>query len=89
MLVEVADLRMLPEYLSAGLGVAVVPDVVPLAAPSTVAAPLRDPGLTWPLSIVTHSRNTPSRALRTLLDLIAETRSLRKKNGRAIGRPGE
>jgi hypothetical protein len=31
---------------------------------------------------------TPSRALRTLLDLIAETRSLPKKNGRASGRPG-
>lgn len=38
-LLEVADLWMLPEYVSAGLGVAVVPDVVPLAAPSTAAVP--------------------------------------------------
>ncbi|HWD03737.1 MAG TPA: LysR family transcriptional regulator [Amycolatopsis sp.] len=87
--VEVADLRMLPEYVSTGLGVAVVPDVVPLAAPGTVVVPLRDPDLTWPLSIVTHERNPPSRALRTLLDLIAETRSLPKENSPVRDRPGE
>ncbi|MFE9695199.1 LysR substrate-binding domain-containing protein [Micromonospora sp. NPDC005806] len=64
-LLEVADLRMLPEYVSAGLGVAVVPDVVPLAAPGTAAVPLRDPGLTWPLSIVTHGRKAASRVAAT------------------------
>ncbi|WP_256440366.1 hypothetical protein [Micromonospora sp. U56] len=39
MLLELADLRMLPEYVSAGLGVAVVPDVVPVATPGTAAVP--------------------------------------------------
>ncbi|WP_239153964.1 LysR family transcriptional regulator substrate-binding protein [Amycolatopsis sp. FDAARGOS 1241] len=69
--VEVADLRTLPEYVSAGLGVALVPDVVPLAAPGTAVVPLHAPGLTWPLSVVSRGGKAPGRAVRTLLDLIA------------------
>lgn len=52
---------MLPEYVFAGLGVAVVPDVVPLVAPGAAAVPLRDTGVAWPLSVVTHDRKAASR----------------------------
>ncbi|MFC4016601.1 hypothetical protein ACFOW4_01355 [Micromonospora sp. GCM10011542] len=64
-LLGVADLRMLPEYVFAGLGVAVVPDVVPLVAPGAAAVPLRDTGVAWPLSVVvTHDRDAASRDAR-------------------------
>ena len=56
---------------SAGLGVAVVPDVVPLAAPGAAAVPLRDPGLAWPLSIVTQDRKAASRDARSCIATLA------------------
>ncbi|MDT8913402.1 LysR family transcriptional regulator [Amycolatopsis sp. PS_44_ISF1] len=70
--VEVADLRAVPGFVAAGLGIAVVPDVVPLAVPGTSVVPLTEAGFAWPLTAVSHAGRPPSRALRTLLDLLDE-----------------
>ncbi|MFE5505474.1 LysR family transcriptional regulator [Amycolatopsis japonica] len=67
-IVEVADLRAVPSYVAAGLGVAVVPDLKLLAGVRTI--PLDEPGLTWPLTIATRGERPPSRAARLLLDLV-------------------
>ncbi|WP_020658538.1 LysR family transcriptional regulator [Amycolatopsis benzoatilytica] len=68
-IVEVADLRTLPRYVAAGLGVAVTPGTGPRAFPGTVAKDLAGSALTLPLSVVVSAARPPSRALRTLLDL--------------------
>ncbi|WP_328608572.1 LysR family transcriptional regulator [Amycolatopsis sp. NBC_00345] len=68
--VEVADLRAVPSFVAAGLGVAVVPDVVPLSVPGVIVVPLTEVGFTWPLTAASHAERPPSRALRTLLDLL-------------------
>ena len=70
-IVEVADLRTVAGYVGAGLGVAVVPDLDSVTGgPDVVKLPLAAPGLTWPLTLVTAGDRPPSRALRTLLDLV-------------------
>ncbi|OXM50027.1 LysR family transcriptional regulator [Amycolatopsis thailandensis] len=66
--VEVADLRAVPAYVTAGLGIAVVPDLRLLAGVRTI--PLDEPGLTWPLTIATRGERPPRRTARLLLDLI-------------------
>ncbi|NBH03828.1 LysR family transcriptional regulator [Amycolatopsis sp. SID8362] len=68
--VEVADLRPVPGYVRAGLGVAVVPDTSVPAGSDVVVRPLAGAGLDWPLNLVTAGAKPPSRALRTLLDLV-------------------
>jgi DNA-binding transcriptional LysR family regulator len=69
--VEVADLRTVPGYIAAGLGVAVVPDTPVPGEPDVVVRPLAGAGLDWPLNVITSGAKPPSRALRTLLDLLA------------------
>src|SRR3569833_2424918 len=69
--VEVADLRTVPGYVRAGLGVAVVSDTDVPGEPDVVVRPLSGAGLDWPLNVVTSGAKPPSRALRTLLDLLA------------------
>jgi DNA-binding transcriptional LysR family regulator len=69
--VEVADLRTVPGYVAAGLGVAVVPDTSGPAEPDVVVRPLSGAGLDWPLNVVTSGAKPPSRAVRTLLGLLA------------------
>ncbi|WP_370963033.1 LysR family transcriptional regulator [Amycolatopsis sp. cg9] len=68
--VEVADLRPVPGYVRAGLGVAVVPETPAPAEADVVVRPLAGAGLDWPLNLVTAGAKPPSRALRTLLDLV-------------------
>ncbi len=74
--VEVADLRAVPEYVRAGLGIAVVPDTPAPEVPDVVVLPLAGAGLRWPLSVVTAGTKPPSRALRTLLDLMAASAAI-------------
>lgn len=69
-IVEVADLRAVPAYVAAGLGVAVVPDLRLLAGVRTI--PLEEPGLAWPLTIATRGERPPGRAARLLFELIDE-----------------
>lgn len=73
--VEVADIRTVPGYVRAGLGVAVVPDLEPSADPDVVTVPLAGAGLDWPVSLVTSAAKPPSRALRTLLELLVDRRT--------------
>ncbi|GAA1638375.1 LysR family transcriptional regulator [Kribbella alba] len=70
--VEVPDLSTVPDYVRAGLGVAVVPqlDVEDLRGVSRLR--LTDADLTWTLSAITPSGNRPSRAVTALLDLMAD-----------------
>ncbi|MEU3626048.1 LysR family transcriptional regulator [Amycolatopsis coloradensis] len=67
-IVEVADLRAVPAYVAAGLGIAVVPDLRLLSGARTI--PLDEPGLVWPLTIATRGERPPGPAARLLLDLI-------------------
>ncbi|ONI88934.1 LysR family transcriptional regulator [Actinosynnema sp. ALI-1.44] len=68
--VEVADLLAVSSYIRAGLGIAVIPDPGMPIGTGVVRVPLSD-GMTWPMTMVTAAGKPPSRALRTLLDLIA------------------
>ncbi|WP_181772863.1 LysR family transcriptional regulator [Amycolatopsis pittospori] len=68
--VEVADLRAVPAYVAAGLGIAVVPDLRLLSGVRTI--PLDADGLVWPLTIATRAERAPSPAARLLLDLISD-----------------
>jgi len=74
--VEVADLRTVPGYVRAGLGIAVIPETPGQEEPDVVVLPLAGGGLDWPLNLVTAGVKPPSRALRTLLDLIAADRAI-------------
>ncbi|MFI5585419.1 LysR family transcriptional regulator [Amycolatopsis sp. NPDC051758] len=74
--VEVADLRTVPGYVRAGLGIAVIPETPGQEEPDVVVRPLAGGGLDWPLNLVTAGAKPPSRALRTLLDLIAADRAI-------------
>nr|WP_042194526.1 LysR family transcriptional regulator [Kibdelosporangium sp. MJ126-NF4]CEL21382.1 putative LysR-family transcriptional regulator [Kibdelosporangium sp. MJ126-NF4]CTQ96051.1 putative LysR-family transcriptional regulator [Kibdelosporangium sp. MJ126-NF4] len=68
--VEVADMFAVPGYIRAGLGIAVIPDPGMPIGPGVVRLRLSD-DMTWPMTMVTAAGKPPSRALRTLLDLIA------------------
>jgi DNA-binding transcriptional LysR family regulator len=72
--VEVADVQTVPDYVRAGLGIAVIPDHGLGAAAATVAVPLAGNPLSCVFSIATSADKPPSRPVRTLLDLIAEDR---------------
>jgi DNA-binding transcriptional LysR family regulator len=70
--VEVPDLSTVPDYVRAGLGVAVVPELDLEDLPGVSRLRLTDADLTWTLSAVTLSGNRPSRAVTALLDLMAD-----------------
>ena len=69
--VEVPELTTVPDYVRAGLGVAVVPEIEP-AGSGVVHLPIAG-GLTWTLQVATVSGRRPSRAVVALLDLIADS----------------
>ncbi|HEY3559955.1 MAG TPA: LysR family transcriptional regulator [Kribbella sp.] len=68
--VEVPELTAIPDYVGAGLGVAVVPDVQLTAAPDVTKLAITGTDLAWTLSVVTAAGRRPSRAAALLLDLI-------------------
>ncbi|MDX6251318.1 MAG: hypothetical protein QOF10_4678 [Kribbellaceae bacterium] len=70
--VEVPDLSTVPDYVRAGLGVAVVPELDLEDLPGVSRLRLTDADLTWTLSAITPSGNRPSRAVTALLDLMAD-----------------
>ncbi|TWD80481.1 DNA-binding transcriptional LysR family regulator [Kribbella amoyensis] len=70
--VEVPDLTTVPEYVRAGLGVAVVPELERQSVAGVTRLPLADGNLSWTLSTVTSSGRPPSRAVAALLDLVAD-----------------
>ncbi len=71
--VEVPDLSTVPEYVRAGLGVAVVPEVDVGNQPGVARLRLTDVELTWTLSAITLSGKRPSRAVTALLDLMSDS----------------
>ncbi len=71
--VEVPDLTTVPEYVRAGLGVAVVPAIGVGEQPGVARLRLTDVDLTWTLSAITLSGKRPSRAVTALLDLMLDS----------------
>ena len=69
--IEVSDLRQVPEYVRAGLGIAVVPDIDPALPDGLVRIPLLDADFIWLVTLASAAGRRPSRALATLLDLAA------------------
>nr|WP_272956628.1 LysR substrate-binding domain-containing protein [Kribbella solani] len=70
--VEIPELITVPEYVRAGLGVAVLPDVQLDAEPGVAKLRITGTELVWTLSVVTAERR-PSRAVTALLDLIGDS----------------
>ncbi|MFI5691367.1 LysR family transcriptional regulator [Kribbella sp. NPDC051586] len=70
--VEVPELMTIPDYVRAGLGVAVVPDIELAEEPDVAKVPITGTELTWTLSVATAAGRRPSRAVTALLDLIGE-----------------
>ena len=73
--VEVSDIATVPDYVRAGLGIAVVPALFQATDPAVTIRPLAGTPLQWQLRIATLAGREPSRAVRTLLDLIEEYRA--------------
>lgn len=71
--VEVPVLTTVPDYVSAGLGIAVVPELEPTKDPGVVQLPLAGADLAWTLTVVTSRGRRPSRAATALLDLIDDS----------------
>jgi len=71
--VEIPDLTTVPDYVRAGLGVAVVPEVDADNQTGVTRLRLTDVDLTWTLSAITLSGKRPSRAVTALLDLMADS----------------
>ena len=69
-----------PDYVRAELGIAVVPQLDLQPHPDMVIVALAGQSPRWQFSIATLADKQPSRAVQTLLDLIAEHRS---------GQPGQ
>ena len=65
--VEVSDMTTVPQYVRAGLGVAVVPELFLVDEPGMVIRPLAGTPLEWQFSIATLADREPSRAVQTLL----------------------
>jgi DNA-binding transcriptional LysR family regulator len=71
--VEVPELTTIPDYVRAGLGVAVVPDLELAEEPDVAKVPIKGTELTWTLSVATAAGRRPSRAVTALLDLIGDS----------------
>lgn len=71
--VEVPELTTIPDYVRAGLGVAVVPALELTTTPDVAQLPIAGTELTWTLSVVTISGRRPSRAVTALLDLLTDS----------------
>ncbi|MFG1819003.1 LysR family transcriptional regulator [Kribbella sp. NPDC049174] len=71
--VEVPDVTAVPDYVRAGLGVAVVPDLEAAELPGVARLPIAGTDLSWTLSAITMGGRRPSRAVTALLDLMADS----------------
>ena len=70
--VEVPDLTTVPDYVRAGLGVAVVPALDLQDVAGVTELPLTGADLSWTLSAITLGGKRPSRAVTALLDLMTD-----------------
>jgi DNA-binding transcriptional LysR family regulator len=71
--IEVPELTTIPDYVRAGLGVAVVPELEPAIETGVRQLPIAGADLAWTLSVVTVSGRRPSRAVSALLDLMDDS----------------
>ncbi|MEU4688896.1 LysR family transcriptional regulator [Actinoplanes sp. NPDC023714] len=68
--VEVTDLTTVPDYVAAGLGVALVPPLRAEAGAAVVPVALDPPATPWTLAVARSSALPASRAVQAFLDLI-------------------
>jgi len=66
---EVGDAGEAPKLVAAGLGIAVIPEIIFRAAPGVVVRPLAGPDIKLVLSVI--SRPNPTPAATAFLDLIS------------------
>ncbi|MGW1345820.1 LysR family transcriptional regulator [Kribbella sp. NPDC002412] len=72
--VEVPDVTAVPDYVRAGLGVAVVPNLEGAELAGVARLPIAGaPDLRWTLSAITMGGRRPSRAVTALLDLMSDS----------------
>ncbi|MEV0282580.1 MULTISPECIES: LysR family transcriptional regulator [unclassified Kribbella] len=71
--VEVPDVTAVPDYVRAGLGVAVVPNLEGAELPGVTRLPIAGADLRWTLSAITMGGRRPSRAVTALLDLMSDS----------------
>lgn len=71
--VEVPDVTSVPDYVRAGLGVAVVPDQRGAEVEGVTRLPIAGTDLSWTVSAVTASGRRSSRAVTALLDLLTDS----------------
>jgi DNA-binding transcriptional LysR family regulator len=72
-LIEVADLTMIPEFVCHGLGVALLPpELVPKQRPELCAIPISDVEISWTLSVVVKAAAVTSRSISAFLHLIPQ-----------------
>lgn len=71
--VEVPELTTIPDYVRAGLGVGIVPDVELASERGVTKLPIEDAELTWTLYVATAAGRRPSRAVTALLELIGDS----------------
>ncbi|WP_232626550.1 LysR family transcriptional regulator substrate-binding protein [Streptomyces alfalfae] len=70
-LIEVSDITTIAEYVSHGLGVALLPpDFTEAAGDAVRSVPLADARLSWTLSVIASATRSPTRAQHAFLDLI-------------------
>ena len=67
---EVADMRVVPDYVRVGLGIAVVPDLDIVQVPDLVRLQLTGATMEWLVTLVCLADRRPSRALSTLFELV-------------------
>ncbi|MBY3321387.1 LysR family transcriptional regulator [Rhizobium laguerreae] len=71
--IEVAELKMIPDYVEHGLGIALLPpELIPAARPGLTVIPLRDVEIEWTLSVVVKAVEATSRTVSAFLHLIPQ-----------------
>lgn len=69
---EVGDLQTVPHFVAAGLGIAIVPEVMLERSDAVIALPLRDSPIDWTLSMGALDRPDHSPAVAAFLALLHE-----------------
>lgn len=70
--IEVADVPTLPSYVAAGLGIAIVPGYVPVAAGAMEVRPVRDHSLVWPMALATAAGRQERAVVRAFATLVEQ-----------------
>lgn len=71
--IEVADVGTISDFVSHGLGIALLPQFAIHPGPSVAVVPLTDTELVWPMSLAVPADRRPSAAAAALIELLRET----------------